>query len=288
MDIATVMGIIAFLGMACLAIYHGEGWAGFVPFANMEALLIVMGGTFCATLVNFPLKQVIGVGRVVRKTLFDPPEESAKMVGTFVMMSKKAKLEGFLALQPDVDALEDDFVKRGIQLVIDGSDQEFIRNMLETEIGFIKERHSVGGEVLHALGMYAPVFGIVGTVLGMILMLSSIEDIAAVPRRMALCLAAAFYGMGSGYLVFVPMAGKLKRRSDEELFVKEIAIRGILLLQSGSAPSVVESNLKAYLGPAQRAAVRIGDETPPGGEGGAPGDEAEAPAGETPAGGPKA
>ncbi len=260
MDIATFMGIIAFLGMAFVTILHSEGWAGFVPFANLEALLIVMGGTFCATLVNFPLKQVIGTGRVIRKALFEAPEDSAKIVSIFVMLSKKAKQEGFLALQADVDMLEDDFAKRGIQLVIDGSDQEFIRNMLETEIGFIKERHSVGGEVLHALGMYAPVFGIIGTVLGMILMLSSIDDVAAVPRRMALCLAAAFYGMGFGYLVFVPMAGKLKRRSDEELFVKEIAIRGILLLQSGAAPSVVESNLKAYLGPAQRAAVRTTEE----------------------------
>jgi len=109
----------------------------------------------------------------------------------------------------------------------------------------------------------------------MILMLNSIDDVAAVPRRMALCLAAAFYGMGFGYLVFVPMAGKLKCRSDEELFVKEIAIRGILLLQSGAAPSVVESNLKAYLGPKQRAEVRIGDE-PAAGEGGDASPPAEA------------
>ncbi|OIO09578.1 MAG: hypothetical protein AUJ52_06095 [Elusimicrobia bacterium CG1_02_63_36] len=282
MDIATVMGIIAFLGMAFVTILHSEGWAGFVPFANLEALLIVMGGTFCATLVNFPLKQVVGVGKVIRKALFEAPEDSAKIVGIFVKLSRKAKQEGFLALQADTDALEDDFVKRGIQLVIDGADQEFIRNMLDTEIGFIKERHSVGGEVLHALGMYAPVFGIVGTVLGMILMLNSIEDVSAVPRRMALCLAAAFYGMGSGYLIFVPMAGKLKRRSDEELFVKEIAIRGILLLQSGAAPSVVESNLKAYLGPSERAKVRTGDEAVEG-EGGEVPAEAESPA-ETPPG----
>lgn len=286
MDIATVMGIIAFLGMSFVTILHSEGWAGFAPFANLEALLIVMGGTFCATLVNFPLKQVVGVGKVIRKALFEAPEDSAKMVGIFVVLSKKAKQEGFLALQADVDMLEDDFVKRGIQLVIDGADQEFIRNMLETEIGFIKERHSVGQEVLHALGTYAPVFGIIGTVLGMILMLNSIEDVSAVPRRMALCLAAAFYGMGSGYLLFNPMAGKLKRRSDEELFVKEIAIRGILLLQSGSAPSVVESNLKAYLGPSERAKVRTGEE-PQEGEGGeSPEGDAQAPAEERPPGQP--
>jgi chemotaxis protein MotA len=286
MDIATVMGIVAFLGMAFATILHSEGWAGFVPFANLEAFLIVMGGTFCATLVNFPLRQVIGVGKVIRNALFEAPEDAAKMVGIFVQLSKKAKQEGFLALQADADALDEDFVKRGLQLVIDGADQEFIRNMLDTEIGFIKERHNVGQEVLHSLGTYAPVFGIVGTVLGMILMLNSISDVEAVPRRMALCLAAAFYGMGFGYMVFVPMAGKLKRRSEEELFVKEIAIRGILLLQSGSAPSVVESNLKAYLGPADRVKVRTGDETPEGeaAEGAPAEGGAEAPPEEPPAG----
>ncbi|MBI2362804.1 MAG: MotA/TolQ/ExbB proton channel family protein, partial [Elusimicrobia bacterium] len=107
---------------------------------------------------------------------------------------------------------------------------------------------------------YSPAFGIIGTVLGMVLMLNSIDDVSAVPRRMALALSAAFYGLGSGYLLFLPMGGKLRRRSEEELFVKEIIIRGVLLLQSGAAPSVVEANLKAYLGPTQRLLVRNPEE----------------------------
>ena len=106
------------------------------------------------------------------------------------------------------------------------------------------------------MGTYAPAFGIIGTVLGMILMLNSIDDVSAVPRRMALALAAAFYGLGSGYLIFLPMGGKLRRRSEEELLVKEIIIRGVLLLQSSATPRVVESNLKAYLEPAKRVLVK--------------------------------
>lgn len=267
MDIGTIFGILMFAGLAGGAILHSEGIKGFAPFLNAEAFLIVMGGTFCATLVNFPLKHVLGLSKILRKVLFQEKEDTTHIVGTFVTMAQKAKREGFLALQEDVDAINDDFIKRGIQLVIDGADQEFIRNMLETEIGFIRERHKGGQEIFAALGTYAPCFGIIGTVLGMILMLSSIDDVAAVPRRMALALSAAFFGLGSGYLIFMPMAGKLKTRSDEELLIKEIVIRGVLLLQSGATPSVVEANLKAYLQPSQRLLVTAeqmdGAEAPP-------------------------
>ena len=284
MDIATIMGIVAFFGMAVVTIYHSEGMNGFKPFANMEALLMVMGGTFCATLVNYPLSEVVGLGKILRKVLFTTGEEdTGDIVGTFVALSQKAKKDGFLALQNDVKNIKMDFLRRGVQLVVDGADQEFIRNMLETEIGFIRERHKGGQGIFNAMGTYAPAFGIIGTVLGMIMMLSSIDDVSAVPRRMALALAAAFYGLGSGYLIFLPMNGKLKHRSEEELLIKEIIIRGVLLLQSGATPSIVEANLKAYLEPSQRVLVKAVEE--PGaaaGEPGASGAPAAPPAGAAP------
>jgi len=257
MDIATFAGIITFFGLTVFMIFHSEGVAGFKPFMNMEAIFIVMGGTFCATLVNYPLSQVIGVGKIIKKTLLSHGgDDTPEIVVTFVNLAQKAKRDGFLALQNDLRNIKNDFLRRGVQLVVDGADHEFIRNMLETEIGFIRERHKGGAEILNALGTYAPAFGIIGTVLGMIMMLSSIDDVAAVPRRMALALSAAFYGLGSGYLIFLPMGGKLRARSEEELLVKEIIIRGVLLLQSGATPSVVEANLKAYLPPAARLIVK--------------------------------
>jgi chemotaxis protein MotA len=256
MDIATLSGIIVFFGFVIASVYIGEGMAGFKPFMNLEAFLVVIGGTFCATLVNYPMSAVIGVVKVLKKVLTSKGEDTSRLVSTFVTLSQKAKKEGFLALEKDAKAIDNDFLKRGVQLVIDGADHEFIRNMLETELDFIRERHKVGREIFNSLGTYAPAFGIIGTVLGMILMLSSIEDVAQVPRRMALALSAAFYGMAGGYWLFLPMAGKLKHRSEEELFVKEIIIRGVLLLQSGATPSVVEANLKAYLEPAKRISVK--------------------------------
>ncbi|HAM38327.1 MAG TPA: motility protein A [Elusimicrobia bacterium] len=256
MDIATITGILVFLGFVFASIFMSEGMGGFKTFINMEAFLIVIGGTFCALLVNYPLSQVLGLRKVLKKVLLTTGEDTTEIVGSFVDFTKKARTEGLLSLESDVKNLKNDFMRRGTQLVIDGFDSEFIRNMLETEIGFIRERHKVGQEIFNSLGTYAPAFGIIGTVLGMILLLSGVDDIAMVPKRMGLALAAAFYGLSSGYLLFYPMAGKLRRRSEEELLVKEIIIRGVLLLQSGVSPIIMESNLKAYLEPAQRLAVK--------------------------------
>lgn len=256
MDIATIGGIVVFLALMIATILVAEGVAGFKPFLNIEAIFIVMGGTFCALLVNYPIKQVLNTIKVLKNVIRPNEEDSTQFISIFVNLSMKARQRGMLALEEDLKKIDDDFLKRGLRLVVDGADQDFIRNMLETEIGFIKERHKVGQEIFNALGTYAPAFGIIGTVLGMILMLSSIDDVAEVPRRMALALAAAFFGLGSGYLLFLPMAGKLKRRSEDELLVKEIVIRGVLLLQSGVSPSVMESNLVAYLEPAKRVAIK--------------------------------
>ncbi|OGS19848.1 MAG: hypothetical protein A2252_04965 [Elusimicrobia bacterium RIFOXYA2_FULL_39_19] len=256
MDITTIVGIVVFGALVMGSIIVMEGWAGFVPFLNLEAFLVVIGGTFCAILVNYPLGQIMGLRKVLAKVLSTTGENTSEIVSTFVNLNKRARTEGLLSLESQVRTIKNDFLRRGVQLVVDGVDQELIRNMLETELGFIRERHKVGQEIFNSLGTYAPALGIIGTVLGMILMLNSIEDVEQVPRRMALALAAAFYGLSAGYLIFLPMAGKLKRRSEEELLIKEIIIRGVLLLQAGASPSIMESNLKAYLEPAQRMAVR--------------------------------
>lgn len=256
MDIATIAGILIGGLMVFITVFHSEGMKGFAPFFNMEAFLIVLGGTFCALLVNYPLSQVFGVFKVLKKVMKNEVIDTQDIVTTFVKFAKKARTDGFLSLQDEVKTTKNDFLKRGVQLVIDGADKEFIQNMMETEIGFIRERHKVGQEVFNSLGTYGPAFGIIGTILGMILMMSTLDDVAQVPRRMALCLSAAFFGLGSGYLIFLPMAGKLRRRSEEELLIKEIIIRGVLLLQTGVAPSLMESNLKAYLDPSTRTLIR--------------------------------
>src|SRR5437764_1254968 len=132
MDITTILGIVVGLGLVAVSILLGEGVAGFKPFLNYEAFLIVLGGTFCAILVNYPLAQVIGLLRVLKKVMTSGGEDTSEIVTTFVNFAKKGRTDGFLALEGDVKLVKNDFLKRGVQLVVDGSDQEFIRNMLET------------------------------------------------------------------------------------------------------------------------------------------------------------
>ncbi|MCB4757323.1 MAG: MotA/TolQ/ExbB proton channel family protein [Elusimicrobia bacterium] len=258
MDITTVAGIIFAGALVFGTVFMAEGLKGFAPFMNAEAFFIVIGLTVCALLVNYPAAQVFGLFRVLKKVMSSNVVDTQDIVTTFVKFAKKARTDGFLSLQDEVKSTKDDFLKRGVQLVIDGADKEFTQNMMETELGFVRERHKVGQEIFNSLGTYSPAFGIIGTILGMILMMSTLEDVAQVPRRMALALSAAFFGLGSGYLLFLPMAGKLRRRSEEELLVKEIIIRGVLLLQTGVAPSLMESNLKAYLDPSTRNLIRTG------------------------------
>jgi len=263
MDLATIFGIGVGLALVIISVLLAEGAKGFLPFLNYEAFFIVMGGTFCALLVNYPIREVMKLAKVTKKVLTTTEQDdTTEIITTFVELSKKARTEGFLSLENNLKTMKNDFLKRGVQMVVDGLDKEFIANMMETELGLIRERHKVGQEIFTALGTYSPAFGIIGTVLGMIMMLNSISDVQEVPRRMALALAAAFYGLGSGYLIFLPMSGKLRRKSDDELLVKEIIIRGVLLLQSGAVPSRIEDNLKAYLEPAQRALIKGAATTP--------------------------
>jgi chemotaxis protein MotA len=253
MDVATISGVIIGLGMIILAILMKEGMKGVGNFINLEAIMIVIGGTAAALLVHFPLSRVIGIFKVLRKILTAKEEDTSLIITTLVEFAQRARREGFLSLENDVKNIENDFLKRSVQLVVDGQDRDFIKTMLETELGFIRERHKVGQEIFTALGTYCPALGIIGTILGMILMLRTLDDPSKVGGAMAVALVTAFYGLSGGYLLFYPMAGKLKRRSEEELLVKEIIIRGVLLLQAGASPRIIESNLQAYLEPAKRA-----------------------------------
>ncbi|MDI6641043.1 MAG: motility protein A [Elusimicrobiota bacterium] len=256
MDITTLIGAITGLMLISIGIMlRGTGkidFTQFVLFWNFPSILITYGGSFAATLINYPLFQVIGVWKIAKKVFTEPREDTTGIISSFVALSQKAKREGFLALEGDVKKMDNDFMRRGVQMVVDGHDADFIRNLMETEITFIQERHKIGQEIFTAMGTYSPAFGMLGTIIGLILMLAKLEDQSQIAAGMAVALLTTFYGILGAYLVFLPTAGKLRRRSEEELLVKEVIIRGVLLLQSGTTPSTIEANLQAYLEPRLR------------------------------------
>lgn len=273
MDITTLIGAVAGLFIISFGILLRGGSLDlrqFILFINFPSMMITFGGAMCATLINYPVKQVVGVWKIAKKVLSEPSEDTSGIIGEFVTLSQKGKKEGFLALEGDAKNMSDDFMKRGVQMVIDGQDADFIRSLMETEVTFIQERHRVGQEVFVAMGTYSPAFGLIGTIIGLILMLANLQDQAQIASGMAVALLTTFYGAMAAYLIFLPMSGKLKRRSEEEILVKEVIIRGVLLLQSGVAPSVLEANLQAYLEPklrkiaiAKEAAARAEPTAPP-------------------------
>lgn len=225
-------------------------------FINVPALMITLGGTMAATFISYPMHQVMGVMRVVKKAFVGPGPQSAEVITTLVRFAEKARREGLLALEDDARALEEPFLQKGIQLVVDGSDAELVRGILQTELAFLEERHRGGAAMFETMGALAPAFGMIGTLIGLIQMLRSLDRPEGIGPGLAVALVTTFYGALMANLLFIPIAGKLKVRSSSEILLKEVMIEGILSIQAGDNPRIVEEKLKAFLSPQARNSVR--------------------------------
>lgn len=252
MDIATVIGIISGFGLICLAIVMGGSPAIFV---NPPALVIVVGGTIAATLINYPLRDVLSIIGTVRNAFFYEEVEPRNLIEKLVEFATIARREGILALESQVGDTGDEFMGKSIQLAIDGTAPELIKDILTTELAFMEDRHAMGQSILNAMGAFCPAFGMIGTLIGLIQMLASMEDPSQIGAGMAVALLTTLYGAVLANVAFLPAAGKLKVRTSGELLAKEITIEGILSIQSGDNPRVVEQKLKAFISPAERDRV---------------------------------
>lgn len=246
MDIATVIGIIAGFGLIFISIILGGSLDTFI---NVPAIVIVVGGTISATLINYPLSDLIGILGPVRNAFINQdvnPQGLIKTLGEFAIIARR---EGILALESHANEADDEFLGKSIQLAIDGTAPELIRDILTTEVAFMEDRHNRGQAILGAMGTSAPAFGMIGTLIGLVQMLAGMEDPSQIGLGMAVALLTTLYGAILANVVFIPTAGKLKVRTAAELLVKEITIEGILSIQSGDNPRVVEQKLKAFIAP---------------------------------------
>lgn len=251
MDIATLIGLIAAGLLVLISILTGSG-VGF--FFSLPSAMVVFGGAIGATLVNFPLRDVLAVSNVAKKTFLanlDPPRDT---IDKLVDVAEKARREGILAIERELDSIEDEFMKLGIQYAVDGVEPETIRAILESELTGMEDRHTQGRKIFEALGTFAPAFGMVGTLIGLIQMLSSLDDPTKIGAGMATALVTTLYGSLAANVIFLPMAGKLDYRSREEVRQKEMIIEGILSIQSGDNPRVVRQKLTTFLPPGLRDA----------------------------------
>jgi chemotaxis protein MotA len=249
MDIATVLGVISAFGLVCIAIFMG---GGIQLFINIPALMIVVGGTLGATMINYPLRDVFGVLNVVKKALFARNISVTELIKRFVVYAQKSRKEGILALENEIKEVNDEFLKKGVQLAIDGLEPQEISDILETEVEFVRTRHQLGAEIFSTMGTFSPALGMIGTLIGLVQMLQTMDDPSRIGPAMAVALLTTFYGSILANIVCLPISGKLKTRSKEEVLTKEMAIQGIVSLSNGDNPRILEQKLQAFIPPNQR------------------------------------
>jgi chemotaxis protein MotA len=252
MDIATILGVISAFGLVCIAIFMG---GGIELFVNIPALMIVVGGTLGATMINYPLRDVFGVFNVVKKALFARNISVTELIKRFVVFAQKSRKEGILALENEIKEVNDEFLKKGVQLAIDGLEPQEISDILETEVEFVRSRHQLGAEIFSTMGAYAPALGMIGTLIGLVQMLQTMDDPSRIGPAMAVALLTTFYGSIMANIMCLPISGKLKTRSKEEVLTKEMAIQGIVSLSNGDNPRILEQKLQAFIPPNQRGST---------------------------------
>lgn len=252
MDVATVIGIV--FGFAMIAFSIATGGAPKF-FLDPKSVLIVWGGTAAAILINFPLGKVLGVIKIAKRAFMHKMPENVEVIATLVRLSAKARMEGLLALESDLEKIQDEFLKKGVRQLVDGVDPELVRSLLTTELVSLEERHALGQRIFNAGASYAPAFGMLGTLIGLISMLSRLNDPTKIGVGMAVALVTTFWGVVLANLVFLPIAGKLKTRSEQEVQQRELIIEGIASIQAGDNPRILNEKLLAFLSPQLRASA---------------------------------
>jgi chemotaxis protein MotA len=249
MDLATVIGIVLSFGLVVAAILTGSS---LMVFISVPSALIVLGGTIGAALVNYPLSYVIGVIGVIKNTFFSNLDTPASVIDKFKDYANRARREGILSLEPLLKEIDDDYMRKGLQLTVDGLEPQTIQEIMETEISYLQERHETGADVVAVLGTLAPAMGMIGTVIGLVQMLQTMSDPSTIGPAMAVALLTTFYGAVLANVIFLPLARKLEVRSDEDALFMEIMAEGVISIQRGEHPSIVKEKLQAFLAPKLR------------------------------------
>ncbi len=244
MDIATLLGILSSFGLVFAAIFMGGGLKLFV---SVPAMLIVVGGTLGATMINYPLRDVLGAFNVVKNVFIRKVIDFEDIINIFVVLSNKARKEGILSIEGDIIVLDDKFTIKGLMLAIDGTEPDSIMRIMSTEVDYLRDRHQFGAEIFSTMGAFAPALGMIGTLIGLVQMLQSMGNPDSIGPAMAVALLTTFYGSVMANLIFMPIAGKLRTRSRKEATGKEMIIEGVIALSTGENPRLLEQRMRSFL-----------------------------------------
>jgi len=253
MDIATIIGILLGFFIVISAIVAGGGGKMFI---HLPSLAITMGGMLCATLIHFSLQQFLGIFSVIRKTIvtkIPPPSELTQQMVNYAAINRR---DGALALEQEINKIDNLFFIKGLQMLVDGQEEEAIKDIMALEVQTLQDRHSIGKQILEFMGAAAPAFGMIGTLIGLVLMLKSLDSPDAIGGGMAVALLTTFYGALAANLIFIPLAGKLGLYSKAEVTAMEMIVEGICAIARGENPTAVREKMQAFVSPAKREEVK--------------------------------
>lgn len=250
MDMSTLAGIIAGIAFIVVGILLD---GSLNSYYDLPSIMIVFGGTLAAIMISYPFNRLVNFTRIIKKLFFTIEEKPQSAISMIIELANIARKEGLLALEEAAYRIDDSFLQKGILLIVDGTDPELVRNILETELNFIEERHQEGQGIFETMASLSPAFGMIGTLIGLINMLRRLDDPSSLGPSMSVALVTTFYGSIMANLFFTPMAVKLKYKSSKEILLKEIMLEGMLSIQAGENPRIIEEKLKAFLPPKDRA-----------------------------------
>ncbi len=253
MDIATIIGLVGGVAAIIMSVITSGG--SLMGIIDIPSVFMTIGGSICAILIVSPMKDVLHTFKVLGKVFKIPDFGEKVLVQNMVALSEKARREGILALEEGLEDLEDEFMKTGLRLVVDGTDGAVIRTILESEMDQVEARHMVYINVMTQWAGYAPGFGMIGTVLGLIGMLRNLEDKSSLGSNMAVALVTTLYGSLLANWIIGPMAQKLINQNSQEMRIKEMIIEGVLSIQAGDNPRILALKLLTYLDPKSRKAI---------------------------------
>lgn len=254
LDVLTPIGLSIGVIMLLFGIVYNGGISGLLSFVDPASLLIVIGGLLSGLLVSFSLKDIKQMIKVMRQSFSSDERKLQDLIDTFVHLSGKARREGLLSLEMEIDQVEDRFLRKGMLLAIDGTDPDVIQDILLAEISAMEDRHRKGRAILEKAGDYAPAWGMIGTLIGLVLMLKNLNDPSTLGPNMAIALLTTLYGSLLANLVFIPIAAKLELKTENEAFIKQVIVEGVIGVQSGQNPKLLQEKLSAFLSEEEREA----------------------------------
>lgn len=252
MDIASVIGLVVCFILMVFGMVYGKGFDVLSGFMDPPSALITFGGSFMCILASYTLPDFLGglksIKLIFKVSALNVPEIIQKIID----LSNVARKEGLLSLEEAAGEIDDDFLKKGILLVVDGTDPELVRAIMETELASVESRHKDKIGFWDNVGAMGPAWGMIGTLIGLVNMLQAMDDPSAIGPAMAVALITTLYGSILANWICAPVASKLKSKNADEMMVKEIEIEGLLSIQAGENPRVIEEKLKSFLAPKDR------------------------------------